>query len=94
MPQIVRAENQAWSKIMAIYISIKQTANEIDFAEYSFGNNENQSGKLRINKDSGKVSLLNPDLSDHELGIYHRAAHKIKKHWESGELPKETCWAS
>ena len=94
MPQIVPVENQAWSKTMAIYISIKQTANEIDFVEYSFGNNENQLGKLRISKDSGEISLVESYSTDNEQGIYQRAAHKIKKHWESGELPKETCWAS
>ncbi len=79
---------------MAIYISIKQINNEVDFAEYSFGNTENQLGKLRINKDSGEVSLVESYSNDSEKGLYQRAAHKIKKHWESGELPKETCRAS
>lgn len=79
---------------MAIYISIKQMTDGVDFAEYSFGNNENQLGKLRINKDSGEVCLVESYSTGNEKGIYQRAAHKIKKHWESGELPKETCWAS
>lgn len=79
---------------MAIYIAIKQTTDDVGFAEYLFSNTENQLGKLHIDKDSGEVSLVESYFDDSEKGFYQRAAYKIKKHWESGNLPKETCWAA
>ena len=79
---------------MAIYISIKQITDESDFADYSFSNSENRMGRLRLDKKTGETKLIEAHPFDNGEGFYQRAAYKIKKQWEIGELPKETCWAS
>lgn len=93
-PQILLAENQDWNNYMAIYISITKLTDNNDFADYSFSDNDKQSGVLRLIKSSGKIELLTALPNDEKESFYQRAAYKVKKHWEAGELPEKTCWAS
>ena len=51
-------------------------------------------GRLRLDKKTGETKLIEAHPFDNGEGFYQRAAYKIKKQWEIGELPKETCWAS
>lgn len=79
---------------MAVYISIRQTNDTTEFAEYSFSLSADRTGRLKINKTTGETELLESISNDEQNGLYSRAAHKVKKHWQNGDLPKETCWAS
>ena len=79
---------------MALYIMIRKIADNPTSAEYAFGTGEDQLGQFKIDKTTGKVVLVEPAPDDNEGAVYHRATYKIKKHWEAGELPEVTCWAS
>lgn len=50
-------------------------------------------GSLRINKKSGDVKVLS--FADGDNGTYaDRASMALIKHWNNGEFPEKTCWAS
>lgn len=50
-------------------------------------------GKLRINKISGEVDVIQSAEGDN--GMYsQRAILALIKHWRKGEFPDKTCWAS
>lgn len=79
---------------MAIYIEIKKVSDTTSFAEYIFGVNEAGLGKIKLDKGTGEIQVIEPAAGDEEGRLSSRAAHKIKKHWAAGELPEVTCWAS
>lgn len=50
-------------------------------------------GKLKINKKSGEVDVV--ELAEGDNGMYvQRATLTLIKHWRQGEFPDKTCWAS
>jgi hypothetical protein len=79
---------------MAIYIEIRKVFDNLSEAEYEYIVSEEKIGRLKINKFTGDVELINLALDDDEKMFYNRAAYKIKKHRGAGELPDKTCWAS
>lgn len=79
---------------MAIYIPITKLSDGASSAEYAFGTSGECPGKLKLDKRTGEVSLIEAASGDVRGAVYARAAHKIKKHWSSGELPQSTCWAA
>ena len=79
---------------MAIYIAIRKVDDAPEYADYTFGLPEGVGGRLRLDKLSGDVSLLEQAPGDSENAFYSRAAYKIRKHWAAGEVPDKTCWAS
>ena len=79
---------------MAIYIAIRRVIDGPEYADYMFGLSEGIGGRLRLNKASGDVSLMEHAPGDSENAFYSRVASKIRKHWAAGELPDKTCWAS
>jgi hypothetical protein len=79
---------------MATYIVIRKIQETKDSAEYGFGKSEDQLGILKINKLTGEVLLVKEAPGINSNSLYEKAAYKIRKHWESGELPENTCWAS
>ena len=90
-------------------IGIEKLAEAADSAQYAFladvrepdpeyrsrtkvvGQNR---GILRILKTTGEVTLVEPMPEDDADARFARAAAKIRKHWESGELPDKTMFAS
>lgn len=50
-------------------------------------------GLMRLNKGSGTIELLQPMPEDRDEERFRRAATKLKKHWEAGEIPKATQFA-
>jgi hypothetical protein len=55
--------------------------------EYDFG-------QFRINKQTGEVEIISLAERDADQRHFGRAAHKVKQHWEQGELPERTSWAA
>jgi len=50
-------------------------------------------GVLRVAKATGDVTLVQPMPEDDGDQRFTRAAAKIRKHWEAGELPEKTMFA-
>ena len=78
---------------MAIYILIEKVNEDNDCAEYVFGENEFVLGKMKIEKDSGRITVTE-EAPDDSGWISQRAGRKIFLHWREGEFPDKTCWAS
>jgi hypothetical protein len=50
-------------------------------------------GKIRINKTTGEVDVV--QLSEGDNGMYvQRAGLALMKHWKKGEFPEKTFWIS
>ena len=50
-------------------------------------------GKIRINKKTGEVQVI--ELAEGDNGMYaQRAAAALRRDWRRGEYPDKTCWAS
>ena len=79
---------------MAIYVSINKVEEGSNVVKYAFSTNDDCIGYFTINKESGDINLLAPLLGDPQGKIFARAAYKIKRYWQGGELPEQTCWAS
>jgi hypothetical protein len=50
-------------------------------------------GKLKLNKKNGDIEVL--ELAEGDKGMYvQRACWALSDHWQKGEFPDQTCWAS
>lgn len=79
---------------MAMYIAIrKQSENDLNVI-YSFGVSEDKVGRIQIDKTTGNIDLLDSAPNDESASLFSRASRKLQQHWERGEYPDATCWAS
>ncbi len=80
---------------MAIYVGIKRVNSNDEYAEYSFGPNDDELGRLRINKHSGEIEVLEEVAGDETKRKYSVCAiRKLTLHFRSNEFPEVTCFAS
>ena len=82
---------------MAIYLKISKVYEDQTCVRYEFDSGiENcfDTGVIELNKKSGNCSIISemPGDIDNELAGY--AYRAILKHWQKGEFPDKTCWAS
>jgi hypothetical protein len=78
---------------MAIYILIRKLSEDSENAEYAFGLDESKLGTMKIEKNSGKITVTEEAPTDDGF-ISQRAGRRIFLHWRDGEFPEKTCWAS
>ena len=79
---------------MAVYILIRKVSESDREAVYVFGPDELTLGSLRVRKDSGAVELISPVPGNKPEFYFVRARVKVLKHYEHGEFPDRTCFAS
>lgn len=79
---------------MAVYLLIDKVAEDETHATYSFGARGGKRGELRIRKEDGFVELVRSLEGEHGHKHFMRAYARVFKHWQKGELPNETDWAS
>jgi hypothetical protein len=79
---------------MAFYVRIVKTAEDAQWATYSFEGQPGRLGLLRIPKRGGDVELLEAALGDEHCHYFFRAAAKLRKEREAGRFPDVTAWAS
>ena len=79
---------------MAVYLEIVRVADGAAAAEYTFALVDGRSGRLRLDKPSGEVSLITPLDGDDHGGLFARAARKVSLAWAAGALPARLSWAS
>lgn len=78
---------------MAFYISITKTFEDPTVVRYRF-EGDGRIGSLTIAKATGEVALDAPVPGDENGHYFSRAAAKLRKHWNHGEFPEHTAWAS
>ncbi|HEY9420626.1 MAG TPA: hypothetical protein VIW92_04365 [Thermoanaerobaculia bacterium] len=79
---------------MAVYIPIRKVEETPTSVDYAFEDNLGNSGLVRLNKASGDVELLKALPGTKAEEYLARVIYKLTKHWEKGEIPDATCWAS
>jgi len=79
---------------MAFLVLLKKISETPEVAEYSYGPSEEVVGRVQIDKYSGEVSLLQLAPGDTQQALFTRAAWKLEEHWEEGQFPDTSCWAS
>jgi hypothetical protein len=79
---------------MAIYIEIRKVMEQEVFADFVCSLVDGRKGRIRLDKMTGDISLLEAIPGDTENRLFSRASHKLKKHWSLGEIPEKTSWAS
>lgn len=77
-----------------MYIAIRRLNADESSAEYAFGENEERMGRLQLDRGNGESRLLETCPDDGSGGMFQRAGRKLFLHWQQGELPESTCWAS
>ena len=79
---------------MAIYVEIrKDKATERGYA-YRYVASDGSVGHLEIDSSDGSTRPLDIASGDKDERFYSLAARKLLKHFQAGEFPDETCWAS
>lgn len=79
---------------MALYVLIQKKAEDASFTDYEFGPSEDRLGVLRLSKESGEISVITEVPGDSKQLYSLPAQRKILQHWQDGECPDRTCWAS
>jgi|GEM_PF-2483169 len=79
---------------MAVYIDIKKKETKEREVVYSYAVEALPPGLLSINTENGEVSQLKEIDSDNDEMLFARAAHKVKKAFDNGDLPDVLVWAS
>jgi hypothetical protein len=79
---------------MALYVLLVKESEDDQSVVYLFGPNEDQLGRLRINKNNGAVEELTPVPTDNAKKFFMPAAVKIRQHWRNNLFPDKTSHAS
>ena len=79
---------------LGLQIAIVKTADDGRVVQYSYNTRGNDPGLVQINRATGDVALLRPSPDDAEGLLFSRVAYKLRKHWDVGNLPERTFWAS
>lgn len=74
-------------------VKLEQTEKIVRYKYYIYTTPEDY-GVLEIDLDSEKVYEVKQAPNDPDKILFNRAAMKIAKHWENGNFPDKTCWAS
>jgi hypothetical protein len=79
---------------MALYIEIRKTEENSSEVIYTFSTDLSGLGKVSIHKKTGDCNILKEPENDVEHILSSRVCRKLAKHWQKGEFPDITCWAS
>ena len=79
---------------MAFYIDLDKIEHTNEYVRYKYYNTADNVGILELNFSTLKFKEIQPTPYDINGYMFERAAMKITKHWNKGELPDKTCWAS
>jgi hypothetical protein len=79
---------------VAMFIEIKKIHEDEKEVFYSFLTPEGDFGKVSITKETFNFCIIEEPGYDKESKLATRVGIKLAKHWEKGEFPDITCWAS
>jgi dTDP-glucose pyrophosphorylase len=79
---------------MVIIVLMRKVTEDSSVAIYEFGPNEERTGRIQVDKATGKVVVLAEVPDDKKSAYSLCAVRKLTKHCQRGEFPERTCWAS
>ncbi len=78
---------------MAVYIEITKVSECDSEALYRY-ETRSGAGKFSVSKSTGEIRVIEQLEGDEQGKLFARAAHKIQRAFEHGELPDREEWAS
>ena len=79
---------------MAVYVEIRKERETESGFVYRYVASDGSVGLLEVVKADGSSRPIEIASGDREERFYALAARKLLKHFQAGEFPDETCWAS
>jgi hypothetical protein len=79
---------------MAVYVPIRKDRETDGGFVYRYTASDGSVGLLEISKSTGSSQPIEIAAGDDEQRSYMLAARKLLKHFQAGEFPEETSWAS
>jgi hypothetical protein len=79
---------------MAVYVPIRKDRETDGGFIYRYLASDGSIGLLEIDKSTGSTRPIAIAPGDSEQRSYALAARKLLMHFQAGEFPEETCWAS
>ena len=79
---------------MAVYVEIRRDRETQNGFVYRYLASDGSVGRLEIDKSNGVSQPIQIAPGDKDERFYELAARKLFKHYQAGEFPEETCWAS
>lgn len=79
---------------MGLLIDIKKDSENSEEAVYSFFVDYEYTGKVSIDKKTGECFVLEEPTWDKNHKLAAKVGIRLEQHWEKGEFPEITCWAS
>ena len=79
---------------MAVYVEIRRDRETERGYVYRYVASDGSIGRLELDKSDGSSRPVEFASGDGEGRAYALAARKLLKHFQAGEFPEETCWAS
>ena len=80
--------------MMAVYVEIRRDRETLDGFVYHYVASDGSVGRLEIARADGSSRPIEIASGDLDERSYSLAARKLLKHFQAGEFPEETCWAS
>jgi hypothetical protein len=80
--------------MMAVYVEIRKETETTTGFIYRYVAFDGSVGRLEIDKCDGITRPISIAIGDVSGRSYALAARKLLKHFQAGEFPDETCWAS
>ncbi len=79
---------------MAVYVKIRKERETKDGFVYLYVVDDGSVGRFEIDRANGSTRPIEIATGDPNAHFYALAAHKLLKHYQAGEFPDKTCWAS
>ena len=79
---------------MAIYVAIRKEEETLNGFVYRYVVADGSVGRLEISKLDGSSRPIEIASGDGEGRSFALASRKLLIHFQTGEFPNETCWAS
>jgi hypothetical protein len=79
---------------MAVYVEIRRDRESEKGFLYQYVAADGSVGVLELDKSDGSSRPISLASGDQNGRTYMLAARKLFKHFQAGEFPEKTCWAS
>lgn len=79
---------------MAAYVEIVRTQQSAAWNSYSYSEDGGMSGVVEINAETGDTRPAPEQVDPGQRRALMMASTRLRKHWQAGELPARTAWAS
>lgn len=77
-----------------LYVKAVKVEESPTHVVYRFGDTDELVGRFALERRTGRAELLEPLPSDEDGRLFERAAWKVQRAWQRGEVAAVVVWAS